>query len=69
MWQFLRRQLLYFLVGFVVTFIIYLFVRFSADAVMLGVAIGIVGGAATAIGLFALERRFPGEQKGPGDSR
>jgi hypothetical protein len=59
MWSFLRRQFLYFLVGFVATFVIYLFVRFDADKVLLGVAIGAVGGIVLAIVLFALERRFP----------
>jgi mannose/fructose/N-acetylgalactosamine-specific phosphotransferase system component IIC len=59
MWSFLRRQFLYFLIGFVLTFVIYLFVRFDADKVLLGVAIGAVGGILAAIVLFALERRFP----------
>jgi membrane associated rhomboid family serine protease len=59
MWNFLRREFLYFLVGFVATFVIYLFVRFDADKVLLGVAIGAIGGIVVAVALFALERRFP----------
>lgn len=59
MWQFLKRQALYFLVGFVVTFVFYLFVRFDADKVLLGIVIAAVGGIAVAIALFLLERRFP----------
>lgn len=65
MWHFLRRQLTYFLVGFVITFVIYLFVRFNADAVLLGLVIGAVGGLALAAALFWLERRFPDESKVP----
>ncbi|MCA9821765.1 MAG: hypothetical protein R3C29_10440 [Dehalococcoidia bacterium] len=66
MWSFLRRQFLYFLVGFVITFVIYLFVRFDADRVILGVGIGAIGGMAVAVVLFMLERRFP-EQAPPSD--
>jgi len=65
MWHFLRRELTYFLVGFVITFVIYLFVRFNADAVLLGLVVGAVGGLALAAGLFWLERRFPDEAKEP----
>ncbi|MFQ5381417.1 MAG: hypothetical protein ACE5EF_07330 [Dehalococcoidia bacterium] len=64
MWNFLRRQLTYFLIGFVITFVVYLFVRFSADAILLGIVIGLVGGAAVMVGLFWLERQFPAEDKG-----
>jgi cell division protein FtsW (lipid II flippase) len=59
MWSFLRRQALYFLVGFVVSFIIYLFVRFDFDKIILGVVIGAGVGLAVSIGVFMLERRFP----------
>lgn len=59
MWQFLRREFLYFLVGFVITFVIYLFVAWEADKVVLGVAIGAIGGLLLAIALFMMERRFP----------
>jgi membrane associated rhomboid family serine protease len=59
MWRFLRREFLYFLVGFVATFVVYLFIRFDADKVLLGVAIGAIGGILLAILIFVLERRFP----------
>ena len=59
MWSFLRREFLYFLVGFVATFIVYLFIRFDPDEVLLGVAIASVGGIILAIALFYLERKFP----------
>jgi hypothetical protein len=59
MWSFLRREFLYFLIGFVATFIVYLFIRFDADAVILGVVIGAVGGVVLAVVLFFLERKFP----------
>lgn len=65
MWNFLRRQLLYFLVGFVITFVVYLFVRFDADRVLLGVAIGAIGGIVLAFILFLLERRFPDQPSSP----
>jgi cell division protein FtsW (lipid II flippase) len=64
MWSFLRRQLLYFLVGFVITFVIYLFVEWEADKVVTGAAIAIAGGIVLSLGLFFLERRFP-EQTPP----
>ena len=57
--KFLRRQLTYFLIGFLLTFIIYLFVWFDPDQVILGVVISAVGGVAMAAALFWLERRFP----------
>ena len=63
MWSFLRRQLNYFLIGFVVGFVIYLFLRYDADDILLGIVIGAVTGLALSIALFALERRFP--DRGP----
>jgi hypothetical protein len=65
MWQFLRRQTLYFLIGFVITFIVYLFIRFSADAVILGVAVAAGGGIGASVVLFMLERRFPDNDRPP----
>lgn len=56
---FLRRSALYFLTGFVITFIIYLFVRFDAGDVILGVFIAAGGGIAVTVGLTWLGRRFP----------
>lgn len=61
MGKFLRRQLTLFLVGFVVAFVIYLFVRFDADKILLGVVIGFVAGIALCIALIVLQRRFPDE--------
>lgn len=62
MWTFLRRQLNYFLIGFIISFIVYLFIRFDADAVLMGVVIGVVGGAVLSTALFYLQRRFPETQ-------
>jgi cell division protein FtsW (lipid II flippase) len=63
--KFVRRQLTYFLIGFVFTFIIYLFVRFDSDQVILGVVIGAVGGVALAALLFWLGRKFPDDEPEP----
>ena len=63
--KFLRRQLTYFLIGFLITFIIYLFVRFDPDQVILGVVISAVGGVAMAAVLFWLGRRFPDDDPVP----
>ncbi|GBD24268.1 hypothetical protein HRbin29_01946 [bacterium HR29] len=64
MWSFLRRQALIILAGFVVTFLVYLFVRFNADDILLGMAIGAGAGVALAVIIFLLERQFP-EQRNP----
>jgi len=65
MWSFLRRQTYYFLIGFVATFVIYLFVRFDANDVILGVAIGAIGGLIISGGIFFLEHRFPDRTPAP----
>ena len=67
MWSFLRRQLNYFLIGFVVTFVIYLFIRFDPDKVFLGVVLGAIGGTVLSGGLFMLERRFPDQAPPPAE--
>jgi hypothetical protein len=67
MWHFLKRQAMFFLVGFVLTFLVYLFVRFSADAVVLGIVIATAGGLAVSTVIFWLERRFPDRTPAPGD--
>lgn len=59
MWTALRRFWQYFLIGFIVTFLIYLFVRYDADQIILGVVIAAGGGLLLAGVLFLLERRFP----------
>ena len=66
MWAFFRRQALYFLVGFVIAFVIYLFIRFDTDAVLLGIGIAAVAGVALSVFLWWLEGRFeeqPGQQQ------
>lgn len=63
MWSFLRRQLNYFLLGFVASFLVYLFIRYNANDIILGIVIGAVSGLLLSIGLFLLERRFP--DRGP----
>lgn len=57
--KFLRRQLTYFLIGFVVAFIIYLFVRYDADDIVLGVVISAFAGITTCAALIYLDRKFP----------
>jgi hypothetical protein len=57
--RFLRKQFSYFMIGFVIAFVIYLFVRYNVDAILLGLIIGIAGGVASAFGITWLERRFP----------
>ena len=59
MWTFLRRLLRFFTIGFIVTFIVTLFVQFDADDVILALVIGAAGGVVVALVLFFLERRFP----------
>lgn len=61
MWTFLKRRLLWFLIGFVVVFLVYLFVRYNVDAILLGMFIAAGGGAVVSIGVYWLERRFPEE--------
>ena len=60
MMAWIRREALYVLSGFVVTFLIYLFIVFDADKVMRGMGIGLLGGAGVAILIFVLERWVPG---------
>ena len=59
MWSAIRRFANYFLVGFVASFVVYLFIRFDADKIFVGIIIGVVCGVALAIGIAMLERRFP----------
>ena len=58
MWHFLRRQGLYFLTGFVIAFIIYVWWRENIDWLLWGVGISSVAGITLSLGLFALERKF-----------
>lgn len=57
----------FFLIGFIITFLIYLFIKFGADDVLLGVLIGLGGGLAACIIVAFLEKRFP--EQTPGGSR
>ena len=59
MWTALRKFWEFFLIGFIVTFVIYLFVRYNADQILLGIVIAVGGGIALAAAIFLLERRFP----------
>jgi mannose/fructose/N-acetylgalactosamine-specific phosphotransferase system component IIC len=59
MWIALRRYTNYFLVGFVVAFLIYLFVRYDADEIIVGIVISACVGILLCLVIFILERRFP----------
>jgi uncharacterized membrane protein len=68
MWTALRRYTNFFLIGFVVAFVVYLFVRYDADQILLGIVIGIAAGIVLCLLIFFLERRFPERtQIGPPD--
>jgi multisubunit Na+/H+ antiporter MnhE subunit len=62
--QFFRKQLTIFLVGFVIAFVIYLFVRFNSADVILGVVIAAGVGVLGNVGLHMLARRFPEQVPG-----
>ena len=62
-WHRIRQVALYFLLGFTVAFVIYLFLRFNADQVLLGMAIGAAAGLVTAAGLMWLEHQFPDDAR------
>jgi uncharacterized membrane protein len=64
MWRRIRQAALYFLLGFTVAFVVYLFVRFDADQVLLGMAIGSGVGVIVAAALIWLEHRFPDNPPG-----
>lgn len=66
MWHFLRRMVQFFLAGFILTFLIYLFAKFGADDVFLGILIGLGGGVAVTVAVAFLERRFPEQTPGGG---
>ncbi|MFN0095496.1 MAG: hypothetical protein ACKVVT_12075 [Dehalococcoidia bacterium] len=66
--KFLRRQLTYFLIGFIVAFIVYLFVRFDADSILLGVFVSFIAGVAVCGAVLFLERRFPDSGKDGNDA-
>ena len=51
--------------GFIITFIVTLFIRWNAEDVITSAAIGAVGGLVIAILLWYLERRFPDQTPPP----
>ena len=59
MWHRIRQASLYFLIGFTIAFVIYLFVRFDANEVLIGMAIGAGAGVIVAAVLIWLEHRYP----------
>ena len=59
MWTFLRRESRFFSIGFIVTFIVTLFVRFDPTDILTSIAIGAAGGFLLAVVLWYLERKFP----------
>jgi len=54
----LRPYVNAFFLGFIATFIAFLFVRFNASDVVLGVVIGAVGGVLALVGYGYLNRKF-----------
>ncbi len=59
MWSFLRRLGLYFLFGFVITFVVYLMFKLDTTELLVGLLIGAIGGIVLSSGLFWLEHKFP----------
>lgn len=54
----IQRTALSFMAGFIVTFLIYLLIRFDSDKVLLGLAIGAAGGAVLTIVIAYLGHRL-----------
>lgn len=69
MWSFLRRRLLWFLIGFVITFVVYLFFEFPDREVIRGMIVAVVAGAVLSVIIFFLERRFPDKPREPKPAR
>jgi hypothetical protein len=57
----LRRYLNAAFIGFIITFVIYLFVRFDPDKVVLGIVISLVGSVLALLVYVYLDRKFGGE--------
>lgn len=57
----LRRYLNAALIGFIVTFVVYLFVRFDPDKILLGIVIALIGAAAALTAYVYLGKRFGSE--------
>jgi ABC-type uncharacterized transport system permease subunit len=62
MFRSLRRYLNAALIGFIITFVIYLFVRFDADQVVLGIVISLVGAAASLTVFVLLDKKIGGNE-------
>ena len=58
----LRRYLNAALIGFIVTFVIYLFVRFDPSDIILGIVISLIGAAATLALYIFLDRKLGGDE-------
>jgi FtsH-binding integral membrane protein len=58
MFKALRRYLNAALIGFIITFVVYLFVRFDPDKIVLGIVISLVGAAVGLIGDIFLDRQL-----------
>ena len=58
MFRALRRYLNALLIGFIITFVIYLFVRFDPDKIITGIVISTVGGVALLALYVYLDRKF-----------
>lgn len=59
MMHFIRRRLLWFLIGFVAAFLVYLFIKFDANEIFEGLSIAVAVGFGVSVLVFFLERRFP----------
>ena len=57
----LRRYLNAALIGFIITFVIYLFVRFDPDKIVLGIVIALIGAAVALVGYIYLDKKFGSE--------
>lgn len=62
MFKALRRYLNAALIGFIITFVIYLFVRFDPDKIVLGIVISLIGAAVCLIGYIYLDRKFGSDE-------
>ncbi|WP_322818730.1 hypothetical protein [Tepidiforma sp.] len=58
MFRALRPYLNAFLIGFIVTFVVYLFIRFNAADIVLGLVIAAIGGVALLFSYIYLARKF-----------
>ncbi len=62
MFKALRRYLNAALIGFIITFVVYLFVRFDPDKIILGIVISLIGAVGSLIGYIYLDRKFGSEE-------